>query len=326
MLSGGETVVVAVSGGPDSMALLHLLRRLQDELHLRLRVAHVDHGLHQASAVHAAFVRRTAAAWGVSVSVRKVRAAAAARRRRLTLEEAARALRYAALADVARRTGASHIAVAHTADDQAETVLLWMLRGAGADGLAGMPPVRPHDGLRVIRPLFDLRREEVIAYLAAQRVPYRVDPTNRLRRPMRNRIRHDLLPRLAGYNPGIKGVLHRLAAQIADDAALLAALAREASASVVRSTSRGLAIDVARLRALPISLQRRVAAQAFADAGGNIRALAFVHIERLREMASRGRPGERADLPGVRVVMRGGVIELSRVHRRSPARRSGEVR
>lgn len=326
MLSGGEAVVVAVSGGPDSMALLHLLRRLQDELRLRLRVAHVDHGIHRASAAHAAFVRRTAEAWGLPVSVRRVRATAAARRHRVTLEEAARMLRYAALAEVARRARASRIAVAHTADDQVETVLLWMLRGAAADGLAGMPPVRAHDGLRVIRPLFDLSRDEVLGYLAAERVPYRTDPTNRLRRPLRNRIRHDLLPRLAGYNPGIRGVLRRLATQVADDAALLDTLACRAATSVVRRMSGGLAIDAARFRGLPIGLQRRVAARAFVAAGGNIRALAFVHIERLREMASRGRPGERADLPGVRAVRRGGVLGLSRVRRRSPARRSGGVK
>ncbi|HET8679708.1 MAG TPA: tRNA lysidine(34) synthetase TilS, partial [bacterium] len=227
MLSGGKAVVVATSGGPDSMALLHLLRRLRDEFRVRLRVVHVDHGLHRASRAHAAFVRETARAWGVPVSVRRVNVRAHAKRHRVTLEEAARALRYAALAAVARRTGATHIATGHTADDQAETVLLWLLRGAAADGLGGIPATRPHEGLRVIRPLLSVRREELLAYLKAERVRWRVDPTNRSRVPLRNRIRQDLLPHLAGYNPGIKAVLQRLALQVADDAALLDHLADE---------------------------------------------------------------------------------------------------
>jgi tRNA(Ile)-lysidine synthase len=300
MLTGGETVVVAVSGGPDSMALLHLLVRLRDELGVRLWVGHVDHRLHRASTAHAAFVRRMAAAWGVPVSVRRVDVEAYRRRHRVTLEEAARALRYRALAQVARRCGASIIATAHTADDQVETVLLWLLRGAGIDRLAGMPPVRPLGEVRVIRPLLDLWRHEVIGYLAAERIPYRADPTNRSRRPLRNRIRADLLPHLAGYNPGIKAVLRRLAVQAADDAALLDHLAREAAERALRRRGGCVTVDVRQFAALPPSLQRRVAYRALAEAGGNIRSLAFVHIERLRELAGDAPPGERADLPGVR--------------------------
>jgi tRNA(Ile)-lysidine synthase len=320
MLSEGDVVLVAVSGGPDSMALLHVLRRLQEEWRLRLYVAHVHHGLHRAGDAHAEFVRRTARAWGLPVSVRRVDVAGMARRRRRTLEETARTLRYAALARVARRVGATRLAVAHTADDQAETVLLWLLRGA-ADGLAGMPPVRPLDGLTIIRPIIDLWRHEVLDYLAVERVPSRQDPTNRSRRPLRNRIRRDLLPHLAGYNPGIKAVLRRLADQAAADAALLDDLAETAARATLRAAGRTMTLDAARLRALPVSLQRRVARQAFAAAGGNIRALAFVHIERLRELAARGRQGERADLPGLRAEYRGRRVLLVGAHPR-PRRRT----
>jgi tRNA(Ile)-lysidine synthase len=317
MLSGGETVVVATSGGPDSIALLHLLRRLRDELSLRLRAVYVDHGLHRASAAHGEFVRRTARAWKIPCSTARVPVRAYARRRRVTLEEAARTLRYAALARIARRVGASHIAVAHTADDQAETVLLWLLRGASADGLSGMPATRSHDGLRVIRPLIDLWRRDITAYLAAERVRFRLDPTNRLRRPLRNRIRHDLLPRLAGYNPGVKAVLWRLAQQVADDAALLDRLARDAAAESIRRSAGRVSIVAARLRALPPGLQRRVIHQALQDAGGNIRGLGFVHIERLRAMVERVRPGERADLPGLCAQCVAGEIVLTRARKRA---------
>jgi tRNA(Ile)-lysidine synthase len=320
MLSGGETVVVATSGGPDSMALLHILARLRNELSVRLRAVYVDHGLHRASAAHGEFVRRTARAWKIPVSTVRVSVRPYARRRRLTIEEAARALRYAALARVARRVGASHIAVAHTADDQVETVLLWLLRGAGADGLAGMPAARPHDGLRVIRPLIDLWRRDVMAYLAAEGVPFRLDPTNRLRRPLRNRIRHDLLPHLSGYNPGIKAVLARLAQQVADDGALLDRLARDAGAAVAHRANGRMVVAAARLHALPVGLQRRVVYQALREAAGNIRGLGFVHIERLRAMAERARPGERADLPGLRAQCVAGDIVITRARERAHRR------
>lgn len=302
------------------MALLHILRRLQPELRLRLHVAHVNHGLHRAAAAHASFVARTARAWGLPVTVMRVNARALARRRRVTLEEAARWVRYDALARVARRFRASHVAVGHTADDQVETVLLWLLRGTASDGLAGMPAVRPLGRARIIRPLIDVWRTEVLRYLASERVPHRTDPTNRLRRPLRNRIRQDLLPHLEGYNPGIKALLRRLADQVADDATWLGRQAHEAYARVVRRGGGGITIDVAGFRGLPASLQRRVTHMALAAAGGNIRALAFVHIERLREMAARDRPGEQADLPGLRARRRDATILLVRAARR-PLRR-----
>jgi tRNA(Ile)-lysidine synthase len=205
--------------------------------------------------------------------------------------------------------------VAHTADDQAETVLLRLLRGAG-DPLIGMPAMRAVDGLQVVRPLIDVWRAEVAAYLAVERVPFRQDPTNRLRGPLRNRVRQDLLPRLAGYNPGIKAVLRRAAEQAADDAGLLDRLARDAARAVVRRHQRQVHLAAARLCALPVSLQRRVAHAALVAAGGNIRALAFVHIERLREMAASGQAGDRADLPWLRAECRDGVIVLYRAPRR----------
>jgi tRNA(Ile)-lysidine synthase len=320
MLSGGEAVVVAVSGGPDSIALLHLLRRMREEFGLRLHAVHVNHGLHAVSGAHARFVREVSRAWGIPVTVRRVNVRTHARRRRLTLEEAARALRYAALARIARRVGASHIALGHTADDQAETVLLWLLRGAGSDGLAGMPAMRPHDGLRVIRPLLDVRREEIVAYLTAEGLRWRSDPTNRARGPLRNRIRQDLLPRLAGYNPGIKAVLRRLALQVADDAALLDRLTDDAARSMVHRAGSKVTIDVEPFRGLPVALQRRVAVRALRDARGkapgNIRGLAFVHIERVRLMAAGGRPGERADLPGLRVQRTAGEVAITRSRKR----------
>jgi tRNA(Ile)-lysidine synthase len=299
LLAGGERVVVATSGGPDSVAQLHLLWRLAEELRLRLYVVHVDHGLHRSSAAHARFVQRLAAGWRVPALVYRVGVRSYKREWRLSPEDAARDLRYAAFERAARRVGATHIAVAHTADDQVETVLLWLLRGAGSDGLAGMPASRPQGRFRLIRPLIDLWRRDIEAYLAAERLPSKTDPTNRLRRPLRNRIRQDLVPQLAGYNPGVKAVLQRLALQVADDAALLERLSDEAVRGTVRRSRARVTIDVARFRALPVALQRRVAHRALVTVRGNNRGLAFVHVERIRRMAANNQVGARADLPGL---------------------------
>ena len=312
MLSGGETVVVATSGGPDSVALLHLLCRLRGELSLRLHAVHVDHGLHRSSGAHARFVRRIAETWDVPVLVYRVNVRSRAHGRHLSLEDAARDLRYAAFERAARRVSATHIAVAHTADDQVETVLLWLLRGAGSDGLAGMPASRPQGKFRIIRPLIDLWRKDVEAYLEAETLPSKTDPTNRRRRPLRNRIRQDLLPRLAGYNPGVKAVLRRLALQVADDADLLDRLSDEAAGGIVRRSRAQVTIDAAPFRALPVALQRRVARGALVAARGNIRGLAFVHIERIRLMAANHHVGERADLPGLRATRTAAGVAITR--------------
>lgn len=321
LVAGHEAIVVGVSGGPDSMALLHVLRRLAPEFGLRLHVVHVDHGLHRRAAAHAAFVRRMARAWGLPVSVARVDVRARAQRDRLTLEEAARTLRYAALARVARRIGARRLAVAHTADDQVETALLRLLRGA-ADPLAEMPARRRHDGLWVVRPLLEVWRAEVLAYLRAEGVPWRRDPTNRSRAALRNRIRQELLPVLEGYNPGVKAVVRRLAVQAADDALLLDALAVRAARRALRLGRGRVAIDAEALCTLPPALQRRVIYQALRDARGNIRGLAFVHIERVRRMTLVGRPGERADLPGLVAERTARHVVVRRVHQRQ--RRTGK--
>src|SRR5438093_1036024 len=185
MLAGGERVLVAVSGGADSVALLHVLMRLAPSLRLTLHVAHVDHGLRPESADEASFVARLAHHFGLRVEILPVTVPPEA-----SLEAAARRARYAALEKCADRVGADRIAVAHTANDQAETVVMRLLEGAGPRGLAGIPPVRG----RIIRPLIDARREEIVTELERADLPWVEDPSNRDPRFLRNRIRHDVLP------------------------------------------------------------------------------------------------------------------------------------
>jgi tRNA(Ile)-lysidine synthase len=298
-----------------------VLRAIAPSLSIALSVAHVNHGLHRSSDAHARFVERVGTRWGLPVDVVRVDAAAYARAHRSSIEEAARILRYDALARVARRRRASHIAVAHTADDQAETVLLWLLRGAALRGLAGMPPVRSHGRCTIVRPLLDLWRDDVLAYLQGVGVPFRMDPTNRSRRPLRNRIRRDLLPALAAFNPGIKRVLRRLAEQVSGDVELLERIIAPAQRRIVRRGRGRSSLDAAALRRLPLGLQRHVIRGTLVDLTGSERRITFAHVERVREMAAAGRHGERADLPGIGVLRDEGAVVLvreARTRRRAP--------
>jgi tRNA(Ile)-lysidine synthase len=206
----GAAWVVAVSGGSDSVGLLRVLDALAPGLGLRLSVAHLDHGARgEAARADAAFVADLAAALGLPFDLGRWQPTRAGH-----FEADARHARYAWLAEVARARGAAAVAVGHTRDDQAETILQRIVRGTGLRGLAGMPRRRPlADGVSLVRPLLDVRRDEVRAYLAALGQPYRDDASNADTTRTRARIRHDLLPRLAHeYNPRVAEALVRLGA------------------------------------------------------------------------------------------------------------------
>lgn len=237
MLVGGETVLVGVSGGADSVALLHTLLALRPRLSLTLHVLHVHHGLRPEADAEAAFVESLGRRLGVPVTVERVQIFSESAE---SLEARARTGRYAAFRKWASVLSASRVALGHTADDQAETVLMRLLEGAGPRGLAGIPPVRGP----FIRPLIDIRRREIEAELERAGLGWVEDPSNRDPKFLRNRIRHDLLPFLSGaYNPQIVEALCRagaLARDLVRDVEAVAAreldrLAGEEEGSVVLS-------------------------------------------------------------------------------------------
>src|SRR5882672_4487701 len=226
MIHQGDRVLVAVSGGPDSTALLSLLRRLAPEMRLELHVAHLDHGWRgRASAADAEFVRRMALRFGLPVTVGRVdpRTWLVRERRQSSREARARTLRTEFLLQTARQIGARRIALGHTRDDQAESFLLRLLRGSGARGLAGTFPVV--DGM-IIRPLIDVGRADLIAYLKEKHLTYRVDATNRDLGLTRNRVRRRLLPFLEReFNPNIVETLAHAADLLRDEDSLLGDIA-----------------------------------------------------------------------------------------------------
>jgi tRNA(Ile)-lysidine synthase len=260
LLRAGERVIVAVSGGPDSMALLHVLWELRGRLGLTLEVAAVDHGLRADAAREVQLVRERAEALGLPFSAVSVDVTAERRRRRgASLQDAARDARLRALGELARAHGADRVALGHQADDQAETVLYRIIRGTGVAGLAGIP----HRRDVFVRPLLDVTRAQILRYLQRRSIPFVEDPSNADPRFARARIRHRILPALAQENPRVAEALRALAAAArngrgAPADARTMALSRRAAATVARLASRGgtASIDVAGRRRVEVSYGR----------------------------------------------------------------------
>jgi tRNA(Ile)-lysidine synthase len=259
--AAGDGVAVAVSGGADSLALLHALRVLAGPRGWRLAVLTVDHGLRPGSAADAAFVVDHAKSLGLPARLLTLGPGDLDAHRGAGPEAAARAARYGALWPAAGDLGCRWLATGHTLDDQAETVLLQLLRGAGPDGLAGMA-VRSG---RLLRPLLGVRRAETRACCAAAALPWREDPTNAGDDPLRNRVRGRLLPLLEELRPGATRALARTAGLAADERAWLEPLV--AATAAATAAGDGEALDAAALASLPVALGRRVVREAARRAG-----------------------------------------------------------
>ncbi len=295
----GETLLCALSGGPDSVALVHALALAAPRMGFRVSAAHLDHGLRPDSGQDAQFCRNLCERLGVSLHMGSADVRRRARRDGQGLESAAREERYAFLGGVALSQGAVAIAVAHTRDDQAETLLLRLLRGSGSVGLGAM---RARRG-RLIRPLLGVSRVQVLEHLASHSLTWREDPSNADLSLLRNRVRHELLPQLeARFNPNLRRTLARTAAILAEDAAFLGAQAKVLYRSSAESTPAGLSLELAELRNAPSALARHVLRLALKHAGG-LRGVAAIHIERLLDLACSKTPsGRRVPLPGGREV------------------------
>jgi tRNA(Ile)-lysidine synthase len=294
-----QGVVLGLSGGADSVALLDALVSLADRHRLRVIAAHLDHGLRPDSAEDVGFCRRLCAGLDVALHTAEADVPARVRREGGGLEQAARRERYRFLRRVRDEAGAAAVAVAHTRDDQAETLLMRLLRGAGATGLGGM---RPRSG-RLLRPLLEVSREEVLAHLRGRGLEWREDPSNNDLRYLRNRVRHELLPYLeARFNPALRAGLARTAGLLAEEAAHLGREADALLGEIGRDDGGSLVLDPVRLASAPPAVARVAVRQALRRSGGLARVRA-VHVERVLDLArSRGAAGRRLPLPGGREV------------------------
>ena len=308
MFPRGGRVLVALSGGPDSVALLHLLRVLEERRELTVvGAAHFNHQLRGADAdADEQFCRELTASLGVPFEAGRADVARRAQETGRSIEDAARTARYAFLHEAAGRLGADAIAIGHSLDDQAETFLLRLIRGAGPRGLAG---IRPKAG-RVVRPALELSRAELRSYVAQQGLQFREDATNADTGIPRNRIRHELIPHLQQYSPAVVGTLARAAAVARHDEEYLEGQAIEAARSIVLHQEDGTSVDAEALAGLPVALASRVARIALAASTPD-RFIGFQHIDDLLDL-SRASDGAMASLPGQVAVRRGRWIVLAR--------------
>ena len=290
MLPAGSTVLCALSGGGDSMALLTCLLTLAKDRGLTVLAAHYNHQLRGAESQRdEAFVTDWCQKQGIPLTVGRGDVAAQAAQRGKGVEETARAMRYAFLEAAAQTVGADSIATAHNADDNAETLLLHLVRGTGLDGLAGIPPKRG----ALIRPLLAQTRQEIDAYLGEQRVPFLEDSSNADPTYARNRIRRDVMPVLRDLNPNFS---HRLAANlqhIREDRTFLEELAR--AAQNPRKEAQGLSLSARELVDLPRPVAVRAVKQTLAALGRH--QISAVHLDRILELAAGKAPSARLDLP-----------------------------
>jgi tRNA(Ile)-lysidine synthase len=319
LIPPGEIVVVGVSGGADSVCLLHVLAKWQEGLGIKLHAAHLNHQLRGVeSEADAEYVSDLVGSLGILITIDRQDVAAYRAERNCSIEEAARELRYAFFTRVAGEVGANRIAIGHTRDDQVETILMHILRGTGITGLCGLAPCSPvaYDGqgmswpasslslraptsrgnLLVIRPLLDITREETTTYCQEHQLAPRIDSSNLSLSFFRNRLRLQLLPLLRQYNPGIDQALLRLADIAKEDNAFIEQQASELWDEVARQENNAIYLDKKQVAGLPIALQRQLLRVAVTSLAGDTRDIEAIHIEAARSLLNKP-VGKRISLP-----------------------------
>ena len=300
MLDSGDRVVVAVSGGPDSVVLLDVLNRLKDARSLTLVVAHFDHGLRpDDDEDETRFVAALADSLGLPFVTDKALSPPGGKG--MSLEEEARDLRYEFLHGAKTAHDAKKIALGHTLDDQAETVLMRLLRGSGPTGLSGIPPVRHPD---IIRPLIQVTRREIEEYISHRNLKHITDPSNLEKHHLRNRIRLELLPQLKTYQPEIVPILGRTAEIMRDETRWMEKEAMEWMDEAVTVLETGdCSVPLKAFRELAAALRSRVIRRIIKQVKGDLRRIHLGHIDAVKGLTS-GRPQKRLNLPSGVVVTR----------------------
>ncbi len=303
MIEAGDGILVGVSGGPDSIALLHLLWNLKNELAFSLTAAHLNHCLRgEESDGDENFVRQIAAKLGVRLITESVEVGKMAEQESLNLEDAARRERYSFLLKTAKSLSLSRIAVGHTRSDQAETFLLRLLRGSGMRGLASIYPVK--NGI-FIRPLIETSREEIITYLEENNLGYRVDSSNYDLSFTRNYIRGVLLPLLENNtSKNIEEILFRTAEVLREEDDFISSLTTYLFGKLARIEDGAVMFNVCQLREQHLAIRRRLLREGISHLKSDTRRITFGHGEKALQLLNEEKRGKRISLPGNVIIER----------------------
>jgi len=295
LISPGDHILAGVSGGPDSLAMLYALQALRKELNLTLHIGHLDHMLRSESPKDALFVKKLGDKFNIPVSIKAIDLKS--RHSKGSIEESGRTERFNFLIKLAKKIKADKIALGHNLDDQAETVLMRVLRGTGLYGLGGILPKREIGGICFIRPLIEIKRQDIEAFLKPKTIKPRIDKTNFEDIYFRNRIRHYLLPILeAKFNPGIKNVLANLAQSSSQDYDYL----KKTAGRILKARRSGLALKP--LVKLHPAMLNMVIRRQICGLQGNTRRISFQHIKEIEDMLFNRPTGSIVHLPkGVKV-------------------------
>lgn len=300
MLRGGETVIVALSGGPDSVCLLHVMRRLSEDLKLSVSAVYVNHNLRAAEIpLEIEFCRRLCGDLGIEFFVKSVNVELLAHEQGLNKQEAARELRYSALEEAAFEGGADRIALGHNADDQAETFVMRLLRGSGPRGLSGIPVKRGN----IIRPLIEIERGEIEEFLSREDLSFVVDSSNLKADYLRNRIRKTLIPALKEFNPSFTETVLKSVTVLQEEERYFDVIVNKTLMKLIsRKTGERIELFLIPMENLDVVVLRRVLRRAINETRG-LKGIGFSHIEDIIGLIRKGSSGDRLCLPGnIRVI------------------------
>ena len=302
LLSGAGRLVVAVSGGPDSVCLLHILAKGQKELKIKLHIAHLNHQLRGAeSEDDAEYVAGLSQKLGIPATIEKRDVKGYQKRERLSPEEAAREVRYRFLADVAGAIGTDRVAVGHTRDDHIETILMHLIRGSGTRGLRGLQAATTWQSegksLTVIRPLLEISHQETEDYCRRHRLMPHLDASNLSLSPLRNRIRQQLLPLLSSYNPRLAETLLRTGRIASDDIDFLDEQIARLWDEVAHQEEESIILDKKSFEPLPSALKRYLLRASVEKMLGSAKDIEMRHIEEMMSLTAKP-AGKSLNLPG----------------------------
>jgi tRNA(Ile)-lysidine synthase len=310
MLNYGDRVLIGLSGGPDSVCLSVILDELRDNFNLSLYAVYVNHGLRpEESGAEEVFCKRFCDGLGISFHIENIDVKGHAEKEKRNLQETARDLRYEVFEKAADEKKATKIALAHNADDQAETVLMRLIRGAGRKGLSGIPPVRG----KIIRPLIDLVREDIEAFLDARNISSVADSSNLKKEYARNRLRLDILPLLKTENPSVVDSINRTAEILrGEDEYLEIATTKTMMRLITRMEDDAIELFLVPLMNTDKAILRRVLRRALAEIGAE-RGIELVHIDDIIHLINENKSGDMINLPkGIRAVRSYSTLLLTR--------------